>query len=266
MQNDRLSLVKNLFDEYDENEDDQGIVTIKLGMNTIQVNYWQLVRYSQLIRDEYIISDARQHLSERLLQFQQQNRIDIKNLKYFFQLFQEEEITISNDKYRDFIKLSCFLKVKKLTHQLKNYYESHIRDADFIIRLFVDEIDLQNNTDNVDYFFTDQIKNSLSDKINECLQNKLFQNIPIAIIYQIIENSDEEKISNDLLFDFINNSLDERFVLLKFIKLGKLSDEKFNEIEDNLFNLNENRKYYQYLSCNFDYIKELKTSNKKFVK
>lgn len=252
-----LSLLRSIPNDEDEND----LVTIKLESKVIQISFSQLCKYSQLIREEYVISDARDRLSQELLRFQQENLIDINNIIIFFDLFKEEDVIITNDRYKDFYKLSNFFQIKKLIKQLKIYFISHISDIDFIILRFKEEIKQQNNLDKVDFEYKLQFEQFMINKINDCLQNENFQKIPVSFIYKIIEKCEEKEISSDLLFDFIKKSPENHFVLFKFIKFQDLSKEKFEELYE--LYLNSNKNYFQYLSCNLEYIKTIKMINEK---
>lgn len=178
----------------------------------------------------------------------------------FFKLFEEENIPISNDKYKDFFKLSEFFKIKKITNQLKIYFQSHTSDVDFAIRLLIEEFEKENKNEKVDNLFKSGIKKLMIDKINECLQNENFHKIPVLFIYQIIEQADKEKLSSDFLFDFIKKAPDNLYVLFKFIKLENLSKNSFDEFCQFFLNSDKN-KYLPYLSCDLEYIKNLRLNN-----
>lgn len=137
-ESDSLSLKNYTIDE-EEEDNERDIITIKLGLNTIKVNFSQLCKYSQLIRDEYLISDAQTRLSEELQQLQQENHIDYNNFDSFFKLIQDDDVSMSNDKYKDFLKLSEFFKVKKLIIQLKKYFISHLFKMLVFTNIFVNE-------------------------------------------------------------------------------------------------------------------------------
>lgn len=269
----KISLMRKIEDFQEYEEEDQDIVKINLNSNIIQVNFSQLCKYSKLIREEYVISDVEKRLPEELLQFQQENRINEFNIKEFFKLFQEEEIIMTNDKYKDFTKLSQFFKIKKIQNQLKLYFNTHINDVDFIIKTFLDEIELQNqfltdkNTNNeIEYKFKKQMEEFLIDNINKSIENKHFHELPTSLIYHIIEHSEQSDLSSELIFKLIKRSPTKLFALFKFIKIENLSDETFDElfkICEKQFGDENNINYSEYLSCDLKYIKNIRMENKK---
>lgn len=85
-------------------------------------------------------------------------------------------------------------------------------------KLLIEEFEKQNTNENANIMIS-EINKLMIDKINECLQNENFRKISVFFIYQIIEQADKEKISNDSLFHFIKKAPDNLYVLFKFLKL-----------------------------------------------
>lgn len=96
------------------------------------------------------------------------------------------------------------------------------------------------------------------NRANECLQNENFGLLPISIVYCILSKSEE--IPNDLLFDFISKSIEERCTLFNFLNIQNLSDIKLGELFD-LYDQNPN--CFQYFPSNFGFLKSIITENKK---
>lgn len=121
------SIKKHPLLQYDFSEDgidefETDLVTIELESNQkISINYSQLCKHSQLIRNKYLISDVRSQLPKDIQKFQQENKIKSSNLKSFFKLIQDEDIEMTNDKFFDFYKLSEFFQVKSLSKNLEKY-------------------------------------------------------------------------------------------------------------------------------------------------
>lgn len=104
----------------------------------------------------------------------------------------------------------------------------------------------------------------LVKRINECLQNENFKNFPNPIIYNILEKSDKKQIQDNLLLDFIGQSIDKFFVLLRFVNVQRISIQKARHFHEYLNQLNkENAKMYMnYLYVDFDFIKKSKEIKK----
>lgn len=256
---DDLSFLRKISDEEDDVEDENDLVVITLKSKVIQIHFSQLCKFSQLIREEYLISDVKNRLPHEILKFQQENKIDINNISNFFNLFKGETLTITNDRYRDFYKLSRFFKTKKLIKQLKKYFNLHVTDIDFVIQLFKEEVEQNSDENNFDLEYKSQFEQLMIYKIRDCLQNDNFQKLPTSFIYKIIEKCDENENLSDLMVDFINKSPKTLYILLRFIKLQDLSKRKFEK----LFEIysTSNKDYFQYLPCNIEYIKLLRSEN-----
>ena len=99
----------------------------------------------------------------------------------------------------DPLKISKYLEVRKLYDQINEYIKKHNVNVDFVIQII--QNDIQN--ENSEIKISQEIENLLSNKLNECLINKKFSELPISIIYRVIkQNSMKTNISNDL-FNFI---------------------------------------------------------------
>lgn len=65
---------------------------------------------------------------------------------------------------------------------------------------------------------------NLSMAMVSIIWNENFGLLPISIVYRILSKSEE--IPNDLLFDFISKSIEERCTLFNFLIIQNLSDIK----------------------------------------
>lgn len=215
----------NLGNESDDEESVSGhLIEIKLTSITIQISFIQLYKYSQLFRDKYLTEESRESLSEEILQFQNQFDIKEENIILFFKLIQDENVSIINDNYRDLRKLSDYFKVQKLRKFLDKYSKNYLTDLDSIIIQILNSPLLKDPTMGYNDTVNAELEDKLCDKINDCFQNSFFAKLPISIIYRILSKSEIENISSDLLFDFINASVEERYVLFHFLNIGKLND------------------------------------------
>ena len=112
----------------------------------------------------------------------------------------------------DFYILSNFLQIKKYIKKLNKHLNSHSTDVDFIIHLAIQEESKQNIDENHSIHLLIQLKESLYQRANECLQNPNFKQLPISQIFHILSKS-SEKICGDLLYSFINQSIEKFYIL-----------------------------------------------------
>lgn len=250
-----------------EEEEESDLIEIKLPSKTIKISYSRLCKYSSLIRTKYLFSDVKNKITQIIQTFQKQYNINDENVSFFFQIIQGEQIPITKEKYRDFFKLSEFLQVKKLQRILKKFSETQLNDLDLMIQLILNEIETAEKADPDDYKYdlTVQMERYLTNHIEDCLKNENLKKLPVSIIYQILEKSDKEKIPNDLLFDFVNQSIDQYFVLLYFLDIGKLSDSKFQEFYDCYMKYKDDSKkcYFELIPRSLPFIMDLKNENEK---
>lgn len=249
-------------DEYydEENEDDYDLITLKLHTSTIRVKYWQLCKYSRYIQSKYLKSDVQECLSKEICRFEKENNINEENVIIFFKIFNDEKITITTDRYRDFYKISEFLQVNSFQKRLKKFENRHLNDVDFIITKIIEEMQTLEDQLSSESEFELQMEKQLINKIDECLKNKKFSQIPAPLIYRILEKSDKNQYSSDSLLDFIVGSIDKLFVLLPLVSIQNLSTEKFDGFVDLVLNSNDvkMKSYLQYLPFNFDKFKSLR--------
>lgn len=244
---------------YDEDDD---FITFQYESRPINIYYSRLSKYSRLICKEYLFSDVQNRFPQELSTFQKQNKIDTENIYLYFQLLQKKFVinqTLSFKQYSDLFKISSFLQTSKISKKLTNFFKSRQADADFLIQIILIELDNQSNSTN--FQLNIEIEESLSAKINDCFLNEKFLKVPIQLIYRIVDKSDKKQLSADLMYDFIKKNLKTYSILLEFLDIKNLSDEKFNDLYEHFSN-NSNKHYLIYLKCNLDYIKECKNKLK----
>lgn len=123
----------------DSEEEEEDLVTLVLRNNTIHVYFSLLCKYSKLIREKYLIFDVKDHLSEDIQRFQQQSNVNDEHIILFMQYFNNTQIVITNDNYRDLYKLSEFFQVKTLLKSLNKYSSANDDDIEFNINVILDE-------------------------------------------------------------------------------------------------------------------------------
>lgn len=263
----------------DINEDD---IIIQLTSSIIKTKYSQICKYSQVIREDYHLKDARDNLSEILLKYSKIYSIREKNIILFFNLINEQNIVITNTEFYDLFILSKLFKVICLEKILLKYVKKHSQDISFIVHLICESNSMKNEFSkeivnefimNKSYNFDDKneicafLESILKDRIEECLTNEEFGKLPIPIIYQIIEQSPDKENYADLLYDFVNNSIEERYVLFSLIEVENLSQKKFNQaVDDYSKNKKASRnKYYQYLSIDLSFASKIKEESNREI-
>ena len=193
----------------------------------IQVKFSRLVSQSKYVRDKYKYSEAVNFFQLEIDKLENEFKIKEESIKHFIQLIQEEKVNISIEHYRDFCTLSEYFCIPRFTRALDDIRQQELfNDLDFTIQLLLDSESAEND---IETKLTSKIETFLSDRINECLKNREFKKLPITTIFRILNGSNKESINVDLLFDFIFESVDTRFILLKFVKLNKMTNDKVNE-------------------------------------
>ncbi|KAK8890745.1 hypothetical protein M9Y10_035530 [Tritrichomonas musculus] len=180
-----------------------------------------------------------------------------------FSLFKiKKSIVFTYKQCIDLLKISDFLQVRKLTKKLNQYIKKNGSNADFIIQIIHFEVEKQEyNNENEDYYqFTinQQMEYLLSEKINDCFQNVKFADLPLSLIYRVVEKSEKSEksqMSNDMLYDFIKKSITKFCPLFYFLNIQKLSEERLLELCESFANSDEtSRKLFEYLKCNLEFV------------
>lgn len=264
MEKERKISLQSEFEE--EKEEDSYKVTFDVSSEKINASILSLIKYSRIIRDKLIKDNIFKELSETLKEYQTINHIKNENIKLFFRLLDEEEISINNDEFFDLSKLSMIFKVETLDRCLKKYLNEHCTDVDFILNLIIEEDKNKNKNDEEDKIIINsnisiEMESCLINNINECFQNPKFEQINKSIIYRLFESSKE--INSSLLYEFICKSIEERYIFFKFVKIEDLPDKFFNEIFNNFENSYQTYfHYYQFLPNNLSYIKSMRDEMK----
>lgn len=254
---DFISLIDEDSDSYDDDN-----IQIELESNIIEISYSQLCKYSSFIREKYGINEAKGFLTENLIKYESEYGITEKIIIIFFKsIDKDKNITIDVDNFWSINILSTFLSIKKYQKQLKKFTEDHANDISFISMLF-----LKQSSPNFSFLFKEfdddtfeiGFEDLLKENVDECLQNKEFEKLPIPQIYKIVAESDEN-YTNDILYDFIRKDIEKRCCLFELIELRDLSDEKF----DDLYNVYISdkkipKKCFDHLKINLDYLNEIR--------
>lgn len=246
-----------------DDEDDE-IIKISLKSNSIDINYGQLCKYSKLIREEYTIHETQNKLSSQLQNYEDQFGIQENSIILFFKLIQKEDVEIDSSNYFDLIKLSNIFKSKQIKKVLKKIFNENSESIEFVLKL-ISDYKLNENQTTIDIddlsFDFEQI---LKQKVNECIQNKIFRNLNISMVYRIVESGQKDAQTSNLLLDYIMENIEQRFVLFRFVEIKNLSEEKFDTLLSGYIESqnSEKRCYYEYLGMDLNYLQSLKEKNK----
>lgn len=256
-----MSEEQTIFDLNDEsNGQDLDDVVIQLSSEVIVINYYQLIKWSKLVREHYQ-KDQIDDLSKVIQHYQQIYNIKTENIVSFFQYLSDEQVEITLDQYCDHQKLSTLFGVPQFQQALKKYSQKHRGDVDFIIKLFKENLSNQYMRDLMGEMSCD-MESILINNIDQCFKNPEFGDLPITKIYRIIEQI-PKNIPSELLCNFIKESLDDRYILLTFVKMHEISDENFFDLCDKLLNSENSRQkiYVQYLGIDIAYLSSLRAEN-----
>ena len=91
-----------------------------------------------------------------------------------------------------------------------------------------------------------------------------FCELPTATVYRLLELNQGERVSADLLYEFISKSKEDRFPLLSFLKLQEMSEPKLEKLFHDYSKSSETmkNKYSQYLICDLVYIQQISEEKK----
>ena len=164
-------------------------------------------------------------------------------------------MTINIDQFTDIYRLSEYFIIPQLTAELdKISEEKHFKDLNFTIQTFQN---FSKTGQSQETTFMSKIEKYLSSRIKECIENRIFHELQFSIIYRILEKRAKENINNDKLIEIILERIERKFTLLIFVELHKMSDEKVDELIENIETKGEIfKKYFEYLLIDFIFIEE----------
>ena len=261
----------NLNDEFNSSE------SLSIGMGTqkgkkVDVPLFELVKYSRVVQEELQTNYTIKRIQSEVQTLISNNELEEENVFNFYSLLSGERVEINNSNYWDLFKLSCLFKVEPLKRSLFEYSEEHSNDVGFMIELLKEEEKDRNMIEKNEYSFSieylSNIEEVLSNQINECFQNENFGKLSISTIYRILSKSSHNEIESDLLYEFINESIEERHPFFSFLKYSTMSDQKFNELYSNISKTSDSKSkhYYEYLRVDLEYIRRLKEENEYLIK
>ena len=231
-------IIKNMSDNEYEYEREEPI-SICLRSSAIQILFSNLV-HLKYFRENYTLNEIKSRLSVDLLKIEDEKHIKEESIIIFFNILHGKipEI-LSNDEYIDFFKLASLFHVSKassVSKFIKKYGISHLSNFEFSIQEFISSINNPSISTTFGENYLILLEESLSNDINFCLQNQYFSKLKIHNIHRIIGKSNKNDHFHDLLYDFINQLIDERSILFQFLDIEKLSNQKLNDLFEKLPN------------------------------
>ena len=85
-------------------------------------------------------------------------------------------------------------------------------------------------------------------------KNVKFANLPISVIYRIIQKAAQKQISSDLLYDFIKKSINKFCTLFSFLNFKNLSENKLVDLCE--FD-DKSKADFGFLKCNLELVMNL---------
>ncbi|WP_334089839.1 coiled-coil domain-containing protein, partial [Helicobacter typhlonius] len=239
-------------------KDSEDLMKIKLrNQNTVQFNFSKL-----LLRSKYAFekcSEIMTSIEREIIEFENKYEIKEEIMKEFIEIISEDKVFIPIEHYKDIYTLSKHFCISKLTNLLDKKMENfNDNDLNFCIQILLDETEKSNEETEI----VSQIENILKTRVNECMKNDKFKELPIPTIYRIIESaikSSREKFDVNNLLDFIIESTENRFILFRFVELDRLSKDKLDEFIKFIDKQEEHsqRIYFEYIQLNFLFIKRI---------
>ena len=170
--------------DFSKSKRDKDLIEIKFqNDDSVQVNFSKLVCHSKYIRDKYNYSEALNSFQQEIDEIEQNMKIKEESIKFFIQLIQEEKITFPIEHYKDIYTLSEYFCVPTITTELDNIRgEELFNDLDFTIQILQD---YEAANDRIETKLLTKIENFLKVRINECMKNRKFNELPISTIYRL---------------------------------------------------------------------------------
>lgn len=248
----------------DSSEEDDDLIYFSIKSIEIDINYQKIIHYSKYIKNKYLPKDLNEHFPDELERFQDENDINLENIALFFNLIQQnfkikEDLNLSYNQYKDLANISEYLQSKKFSKKIQKYTKFN---TDFIIQQIHHEVQAQNNNDDDLNYNKFQINKNMEEKLTEniceCFLNEKFIDLPISIIFRIVEKCFQKQILNNELYDFIIKSIPKLCVLFQFLDLQIISEDRLYNL-CNIFSKSGkvSKSYFRYLPCNLILIKKL---------
>ncbi|OHT05678.1 hypothetical protein TRFO_05808 [Tritrichomonas foetus] len=167
------------------------------------------------------------------------NPLTLKYLEEFIKANQNEKFQVTNESYFLFVKLSSFFVTKVFQAVLDKYAKECFVDPSFVLLQYLSLLTLNESEKllfiRASCFDPEIIENIIVGNIKLYLPHELFKDIPVEIIYRILEKTGLS-IPQDLLYHFIVSDLKKFQILCHFIKMEDLNDQKKQFLLDHIRN------------------------------
>lgn len=183
-------------------------------------------------------------------------KINDKSIQQFLKIIEEEKLQFGLEHFKDIYTLSEYFCATAIATELdKISCEKLFQDLNFSIQVLLDYGQIKNGYESK---LLIRIENFLRTRINECLSNAKFKEVPNSTIFRILDESNE-RIDSNLLLEFILETASTHFILFKYVELDKLRDDKVIRLIEFLDNQEESSKkmYLEYIPFNVSFVKNL---------
>lgn len=249
--------------EYEYEKEEPILITLENTSFNVFFSKLMTIKY---FRKNYTFNDIKSQLSEYINKIISEKQLKEDIFAVFFNILQKnfKGQMLTLDEYNDFLKLCSIFHVSKvpsIRKFVKEYSKINIQNIDYIINTILSNTDDNINKKNFGNDYLTLLETNLSQNINQCLKNDNFGKLNISIIYRIIKNSEKNEEFTDILYEFINKSIEKRHLLFEFIDIEKLTKHNFDHLFDEI-NSTKNEHYYYYLSnSNIKYLIKIRNDN-----
>ena len=209
-----------------KNKKDEDLTKIKFkNADDLQIDFSTFYIKSKYLLDKYKYFEALESIQSEIDEIKQKFDMNDESIKCFIKLIEGEDVDLPIEHYKDIYRLSEYFCIPQITSILDKISRDELfNDLNFTIQFLLDS---ETEKNRLETKLSSKIENFLKERINECIKNAKFGELNVPTICRIIDQS-KEKVDQSLLVDFILESIDTRFILLKFVELQKLAD---NEVE-----------------------------------
>ena len=260
--------INDFINSDDDSYENDDLIEFQLDSKIINFYYSKLTKYSKRIREKYLFSDASNRFPQELKKFQEDFNLSISSVFCFYQVLQQnfdinENSNLKYNQCADILKISKEFEIRKLMKQINGYIKSRSNEVDFLIDMIQHENQIQQANHKPEIEIKPDIEEVLRNKLDECLSNDKFAELPIATIYRIIEKCTKKIMISDKLFDFITKSISKFHILFQFIEAEQLSEDRLLELCDLYSKMDKQSKhYFNYMRFNLNLLSEMLNKNK----
>ena len=246
---------------------EEGLTDVTFMYKTYSVDLSQLCKLSDFIMSNYSRDET--HFSiyfpTNLRELQKSFNINIVSVQAFMRILSGEIELITDEVCYDLYKLSRIYKIKKLNDFILRYSRFRDRPIDDVAAFYLKLVQANKQSEQEDKFLDEFLKKinivqKLADNVKDCLNSEYFKRLPQDQIFLILGKCKD--VPCDDLLDFIAESKNQRLLFFSFIDPRKLSEEKKDELCNNILDLHFIlSQYCQLLTSNEEFLQGFKTSD-----